>query len=205
MIRHIAASCGATEISEIGVFDETNSDYNKLARGDDWHWALIQASKGVSITKAYIVRVWPGMGCEEANFGFVRYGTSKVWEWHSFCKTQYASELGQNHFVHCHLIVVSILDYLKSVGLVQDVSDEGNYWETRSIDALTGEVDSMNKMIAALAGALIDVFGRDNTQAPILDYPDFERLEMAGLEQSPNLFEFIKALKADESKYSEEE
>ena len=95
----------------------------------------------------------PGQGCEPANFGLCRYPGEvsdpgfgrhqtklKCWSWHSFCKTHYASDPrcgGLPNFLRCHLGVVALLDEAQRLGILGKVSDEGDFWETRSLERLT--------------------------------------------------------------------
>jgi len=145
----------------------------------------------------------PGDGCEPANFGLCRYPAylevddQRVgflprkrrvrtgltgWCWSSFCKTQYASNPecgGVPNFLRCHLGVIALLDFAKSLGMVEHVSDEGNYWEARDVEALAKEVGSWNEMIAGFAGQLKDALGA-NVISAIAAFPNFEHLEARG-------------------------
>jgi hypothetical protein len=147
----------------------------------------------------------PGDGCESANFGLCRYpafieieeeeqfvrGQGFVrpkrrlrtglsgWFWSSFCKTQYASNPqhgGVEHFLRCHLAVVKLLDHANDLGILGEVTDEGDFWEKRSVEALAKEVGGWNEMIAGWAGRLKDVLG-NGLEAPITSFPNFEYLE----------------------------
>lgn len=144
---------------------------------------------------------WPGQGCEEANFGLCHYpGLFKVedpyvqgrgrnirtrlsgWCWGSFCKTQYASNPqcgGVRNFLRCHLAVIAMLDHARSLGVLDHVSDEGDFWEKRDVEALAREVGQWNEMLAGLAGRLKDLVG-DQLLAEIAKFPDFEHLEAKG-------------------------
>ena len=145
----------------------------------------------------------PGEGCEPANFGLCRYPAfievedQRVgflprkrrvrtgltgWCWSSFCKTQYASNPacgGVQNFLRCHLSVIALLDFGKSLGMVEGVKDEGSYWETRDVEALAREVGSWNEMIAGFAGQLKDALGA-NVVSEIAKFPNFEPLEARG-------------------------
>ena len=145
----------------------------------------------------------PGDGCEPANFGLCRYPafievedrrpghrlpTRRLktgltgWCWSSFCKTQYASNPacgGVQNFLRCHLSVIALLDFAKSVGIVADVTDEGKYWEARDVEALTREVGSWNELIAGFAGQLKDALGA-GVVSEIANFPNFEHLEAHG-------------------------
>ncbi|MGA2496814.1 MAG: hypothetical protein ABSH20_03690 [Tepidisphaeraceae bacterium] len=104
----------------------------------------------------------PGDGCEAANFGLCLHPVSigvvdrevcphrrrrlrtglGGWSWRSFCKTQYASNAncgGVENFLRCHLLVIRMLDEARNLGLLQSVSDEGEYWEKRDIQARPGK------------------------------------------------------------------
>jgi hypothetical protein len=114
-----------------------------------------------------------------ANFGLCRYpGSLQVtdehgnpkrirtglagWRWSSFCKTQYASNPecgGGENFLRCHLSVVRLLDQAKTLSILADVSDEGDYWEKRDVKALVEEVGEWNTMLAAFAGRMKDLTG----------------------------------------------
>ena len=72
-----------------------------------------------------------------------------------------------------------MLDHAKELGILQNVSDEGGFWEKRDVAALASEVGDMNTGIAGLAGQLKDLFG-ENIVAPITDFPDYEQLEAKG-------------------------
>ncbi len=144
----------------------------------------------------------PGDGCEPANFGLCRYPASiqiedrevrpprtrrlrtglSGWSWRSFCKAQYASNPdcgGVANFLRCHLLVVRMLDCARELGILEDVSDEGNYWQKRDVPALAREVGEWNEMIAAQMGQLKDLLG-DGVQGAILKFPDYEHLEAIG-------------------------
>jgi hypothetical protein len=161
--------------------------------------------KGYSynVTPIHVIAfsTWPGQGCEEANFGLCRYpGLIEVddpvrpwlrrkirtglsaWTWGSFCKTQYASNPecgGVQNFLRCHLTVIRMLDRAQELGILASVSDEGDYWQRRDIEALARNVGEWNEMLAAWAGQLKDQLG-DGLLSAIAQFPNFEHLEAAG-------------------------
>jgi hypothetical protein len=124
----------------------------------------------------------PGEGSEPANIGLCRYPAvvthrgkevktrqGSGWHWRSFCKTQYAYNPtygGIKHFLKCHLSVVKLLDYAKELGVLVDVSDEGDYWENRDLTGLAKQVGEQSALIAASIGALNDLF-KGQIEAPI--------------------------------------
>jgi len=158
----------------------------------------------------------PGDGCEAANFGLCQYpgevtdpgfGRHKTklkgWSWRSFCKTHYASDPrcgGLPNFLRCHLGVVALLDEAQKLGILGTVSDEGDFWETRSLERLTKEIGEQSAMLAGFLGALKDAMGQapggaGNVKAPIAGYPNFEHLEAEGQRLLPEqLKTMLKAL-----------
>jgi hypothetical protein len=158
------------------------------------------SSRRVSPTRMIAFTAWPGEGCEESNFGLCQYPAEIVdprhgklntkltgWRFNSFCKTQYASDPncgGVQNFLRCHLTVIALLDQAKQLGCLAEVSDEGGFWEKRSVEQLVKEIGSWNEMIAAFGGKLKDVLG-GGLEMPISEYPNFESLELAGQKQLP--------------------
>lgn len=143
----------------------------------------------------------PGDGCEPANFGLCRFLSEvshpdfgklqtklKGWSWHSYCKTHYASDPrcgGLPNFLRCHLGVVALLDEAQRLECLGNVSDEGEFWETRNLERLTKEVGEQSAVLASVFGALKDTAGQASggtgtVEAPIAGYPNFEHLEADG-------------------------
>jgi hypothetical protein len=149
--------------------------------------------------RLFAFSTWPGEGCEPANFGLGIYPENIIiplpglnrrqtkrfptsisgWSWASFCKTQYASKPahgGVENFLRCHMSVVAMLDYAKTLGILKSVSDEGGYWDNRDVQALAAEVGDWNQMIARIARRLEATFG-DTVASEISTYPNFEQLK----------------------------
>lgn len=155
-------------------------------------------SYGVPPRHVIAFSTWPGAGCEEANFGLGLYPASievedparrgrtrriatrlAGWRWASFCKTQYAagSECGGvRNFLRCHLSVIKMLDHAKTLGILEGVSDEGESWERRDLQALVRQVGEWN---AALAGQFKEWFGPE-VVSQIERFPDREHWEAKG-------------------------
>ena len=80
------------------------------------------------------------------------------------------------------------------------MSDEGGFWETRSLDRLTKEIGEQSAMLASVLGVLKDAVGQapggaGTVEAPIAGYPTFERLEAEGQRLLPEqLRTMLKAL-----------
>ena len=155
----------------------------------------------VPAKRGWLVEVWPGEGCESAHIGLCQYPRRAEfllkgrrgfeateyqggWMFRGSCKTQYASEHGTEHFVRCHRMIASTLDFWQQLGATVEVSDEGEYWETRSEAKLRAIVGRYNGLVAALAGAVKDAAGETGdgqvVESPIFARKDFERLEANG-------------------------
>ena len=207
-LRQRALDLPFQHVGEIVELASDQADFNNLDPNDPNRWLLIQAGQYVerngchySVPPSHVIAfsTLPGSGSEEANMGLARYPATikgqnekKIrtgltgWSWSSFCKTQYASNAecgGVENFLRCHLTVVKLLDEAKTLGLIENVVDEGEFWEQRNVAELANEVGEWNQMLAGFVGTLKDEFGEDFV-APITDYPDFEHLEAKGREES---------------------
>ena len=117
-----------------------------------------------------------------------------AWSGGGFCKTQYASRPdcgGVPNFLRAHLSVCRLLDHAKELGILSEISDEGDFFEKRSIPALVDEVASWNAFIAAGVGAFDELVGV-KAMAPIKEFPDYEHLEAQGQDQIDGLLRWIK-------------
>jgi hypothetical protein len=61
------------------------------------------------------------------------------------------------------------------------MSDEGDFWETRSLERLTKAIGEQSAMLAGFLGALKDAVGQapggaGTVEAPIAEYPNCEHL-----------------------------
>lgn len=203
-LHDFAATLPFAELDDIVCFTGEDTDFNR-DENEDHRWLKIQASRHLDDPhdKRYIHIVcpneiiaftaYPGEGCEPANFGLCRYPKTLSrngrdiptqmatgWQWCSFCKTQYASNVNTAHFLRCHIMVIKMLDKAKDLGFIIDVSDESKYWEKRNVAALAQEVGEWNTMIAGFAGQLTDLCENDVVVAPIKERGDFEHLEAKG-------------------------
>jgi len=165
-LRILAEKLPLAKIEGPAEFDYA-SFHNAVGAGKrdgGWkHWASIQGGFcDHKVKKAFCLHLWPGEGCEPMNIGLRRLDNSENWDWHSFCKTQYAEE-----FVKCHLLVIRILDECKRLGILKRVNDEGDYWQTRDLSKLGQNINESTKMIQGLFGMLSQAFGKENVEAPI--------------------------------------
>jgi hypothetical protein len=145
----------------------------------------------------FIFPVNVGKDCEPLWLGLCRYPSTvrfhgkdlqtkkgAGWCFSGFCKTQFASLHGWEHFQRCHCAVVNLLAACRTAGLRVKISDEGNYWPRRSLKNLRRKLDEMNGLVAAMAGALKDGCenpdGKSGVESPIFGHKHFERLEAEG-------------------------
>lgn len=144
----------------------------------------------------WMFSVLPGPGCESAEFGLCRYpATIKVgrrilrtkcagWGYAGFCKTQYASLHGAENFLNCHQAVIELALLWEETGATVRITDEGDYWPGRNEAALRQNLDRLNRLVAAFAGALKDAAdeGGLSVESPIFQHGQFELLEAQGLD-----------------------
>ncbi len=125
----------------------------------------------------------PGEDSESVLMGLCRYQNVSGWRLRGFCKTQYASRHGWEHFLKCHRGVVELLWAAEALGLRMKVHDEGELFETGSHARLQRNLEKYNQCLAAFGGALKDAAATAGVklQSAIHRHPDFERLEAAGL------------------------
>ena len=95
-----------------------------------------------------------------------------------------------------HFTVIAMLDRAKQLGFLEEVSDEGGFWEKRDVPALVKEIGSWNEMIAALGGKLKDLTGNGcvELESAIAQFPTFEALEAAGQSKLPPELQKLFAL-----------
>lgn len=209
-LRQRALDLPFQSVTDVVELQGHECDWQALADNDLNRWMLIQAGKYIekngrhySVSPKHLLAFTanPGEGCEAVNIGLCLYpstleveessGTKRIrtglsgWSWQSFCKTQYASNPdcgGVENFLRCHLSAIRLLDHAQELGILDEVSDEGGYWDKRDVRSLTEEVGSWNSMIAAWVGEFKDLVSND-CEAEIAKYPNFEHLEADGRNQ----------------------
>ena len=107
----------------------------------------------------FTLSLWWGEGCEATNLAFVAFNgngksASRKWEGHGFTKTQFASD-----FVKAHVSVCTLLKKAEEMGLITNVSDEAEYYETEDITTLIDSGEENLKMIASFASMLKEKLG----------------------------------------------
>jgi hypothetical protein len=179
LLAPLRAKALALGFDQVGEFFEVGPDYTWAfhhPRGPHKLSDLLPPSEGV------IFSALPGDGSESVDLGLCRYEGVPGWRFRSYCKTQYASRHGWEHFLKCHRGVVELLWLAEELGLRVSVKDEGELWKTGSHARLRRNLEACDQSIAALAGALQDRTRKPRAiQAPIFDHPCFERLEAEGL------------------------
>ncbi len=169
-------------------------------------------STGVEVLPlaGFLFRADVGADCEPLWLGLCRYRltvsvhgqelrTKKGagWRLAGFSKTQYASLRGWEHFQRCHCAVVNLLAACRTPELRVKISDEGDYWPRRSLAKLRQNLEQMNGLVAATAGALKDAdeaaAGENRVQAPIFAHKHFERLEAEGARRVAPMLKQLRA------------
>jgi hypothetical protein len=73
-------------------------------------------------TKLIGFNVFPGNGCSGTSFGLATYSEAPTsWQWHAYCKTQYASNPeygGIENFLKSHVSVLKILEFAQQLGIL---------------------------------------------------------------------------------------
>jgi hypothetical protein len=189
-----ARKIGCVEVGEVeSVKADTpfTSLFVSVGREEDCCFGHVPAKRG------WVVEVWPGEGCESALFGLCQYprrtpfrarsiptGFEGGWLFKGSCKTQYSGEHGWENFVKCHRQIISLLDFWRQLGVRVEVTDEGEYWQTRSEETLRARLRQYDGLVAAMGGMLKDAVADHDSGlsvvSPIFDYVHFERLEHEG-------------------------
>lgn len=101
-----------------------------------------------------------------------------------YCKTHYACIVDESHFLHCHKALLRLLDHALELGILADVRDAGQYWETRSDEVLLANLRRESAIVASVVGRFKDQVSDGGSSAgfvaPILRAQSFEHLELRG-------------------------
>ena len=191
-----AKEIGCAEVGEIMRVEPDfpfTSLFVRAGKEEDCCFGDVPARAG------WMADVWPGEGCESmllalcqyprrteyqlrGKRGFAPTGYTGGWLFQGHCKTQYAAEHGWPHFLRCHKTVVSLLDFWRQLGATVEVTDEGNFYESRSDEKLRAVLEKYDGLVAAVAGVLKDAAHENgkSVESPIFERADFEHLEAAG-------------------------
>jgi len=94
----------------------------------------------------YVKRIWFGEGCETTNLALVRCKREQVWSGEGFTKTQYAED-----FVKAHTAVCALLRAGEKLGVVSEVSDEGDYYQTGDVTKLLDSLEGNWRVMEMLS------------------------------------------------------
>src|ERR1035441_185459 len=154
-----------------------------------WTWARTANRSGWACANTPLPCAFQDAKCERRK--------ARGWRLAGFSKTQYASLHGWEHFQRCHCTVVNLLAASRTPELRVKISDEGDYWPRRSLAKLRQNLDHMNGLVAAAAGALKDHYegaeGAKRVQSPVFAHPQFERLEAEGAMRVAPLLNKLRA------------
>ena len=167
-----------SKMVELDYSKHFNDDLENIRCGGDdyegYRWIKIQyeprgkwvgdkhfPENDTAMFKGWAFRTWAGKGCEPTNIGLISKD-GENWIGSAFTKTQYAEQ-----FVSCHLLVITLLDYCKQVGILERVSDEGDYWKTRDLSVLGGNINQSTKFITQMNDVLKSVAGDFGVESAI--------------------------------------
>jgi hypothetical protein len=180
LLAPLRAKAATLSFDKVGEFFEVGPDYTWAfyhpPSAKTWR-DLLPPSDGV------IFSALPGNGSESVELGLCRYEGVPGWQLRGYCKTQYASRHGWEHFLKCHRRITDLLRETERLGLRVRVDDEGEFWETGSPARLRARLEGYDCDLAAFGGALRDAARAmgDDVQGPIFGHPRFEHLEAEGI------------------------
>ena len=187
-----------TAAEEVSPLIEVESDFPLAQEWIPLHPASEDEPTHLNVPPDYgwIFTAFPGEGCESVLLGLCRYpatvryegrdlpvkgGTG--WRLQHACKTQFSSLRGWETFRRCHLLVLELLNFWRTLGISVRIQDEGGYWPRRSEKVLREKLKEMNGIVAAMSGALRDDPRGLSVVSPIFENPQFEQLEARGAEK----------------------
>jgi len=154
-------------IEKLGVTDWQMTEIGEWKREDGGFRREIKPTTMVSLS------LLPGKGCEDSNLNFKKRNGKFVCD--SFCKTQYAE-----HFVQCHLLVIQLLDMLEKEGFVmENVHDEGEYYQKRDTKILAKNINESTAMISSILDGLQSAAKKNGmtVEAPITKSQNYIKVD----------------------------
>ena len=198
LLAPLRAKAIALNFEEVGEWIEVGPDYPA------YHWprGAKKFSDLLPPVEGWVFRATPGAGSESVRLGLCRFAGVPGWKMEAFCKTQYASRHGWEHFLKCHRGVIELLWAAEALGIKVKVEDEGGLWEAGSHKVLRRNLAEYDRSMAAFFGAVKDAAGAEaNVVSPISEHPQFERLEAEGValhgEKIARAAQLVKRLAAD--------
>ncbi len=170
----------ALDFAHVGKLEKVGPDYPGI------YWKPPGAKRArdlIGASDGWVFHALPGDGSETVMMGLCRFPGRDGWWLESFCKTQYASRHGWEHFFKCHCAVIRLIRMASDFDLNVEVQDEGGLWETGSFSVLRKNLTEYEECIAAFGGALKDaaIAAGQTIDAPIFEHPQFEHLEAKGM------------------------
>ncbi len=178
---------------DVWMFIQAAKSFSPDPESDSGFW--------INPTQLIVFTTRPGAGSEPAFFGLGRYPDHVEnwdhsvdppvfveniptnfgdWSWTSFCKTQFASREecgGVRNFIRTHMTLIKMLDYAKELGILEKVTDGGEYWETRDLDQLVNEMNVINAAIRVFSGKSGEKLVGDLLKEIEKDNPEFGPIE----------------------------
>ncbi len=108
-----------------------------------------------------VFRCLVGEGCESTNIGLISKDRNN-WRGDASTKTQYAE-----HFYLSHTMVCDILDICRTNGILNDVNDQGQFWETRNPKVLATNINKSTRIIMAMSKKFSEIFEMGKFKFPI--------------------------------------
>jgi hypothetical protein len=180
LVASLHDQAAALEFDDPGTLFQVGPDYTWA-----FHWppGARKMRDLLPPLDGWLFHATPGDGAESAQIGLCRYQGVPGWQLESFCKTQYASCRGWEHFFQCHRRVTALLRAAQALGLRVRVDDEGGYWKSGSAAALRRNLTEYDQATAAFGGALKDASAEQagGIRSPIFEHPACEYLEAAGM------------------------
>ncbi len=200
-----AAALAMRQAGRVEAVGAISSSRAQLAWLSEWIMVPVpdepNTTRGIEVPAqaGFVFSVTLGEGCEPLRLGLCDYAVERRnpdshrlervgnegWRLAGSCKTQYASLHGWENFRRCHTAAVELLAGMSTLGLEVKITDEGGYWPGRNEAELRRNVERMNGIVAAFAGAMKDATeatpGGEPVQSPIFAHPQFERLEAEGI------------------------
>jgi len=133
-------------VAGYGSFDFERCLKNELG----FNYQMAHHDRNVSNGEGFILDVPIMRGCEYFTIAMTRKKGSNVWEGWNFTKTQFADKP-----LVAHLRVIALLDTLNNeYGILKEVYDEGEYWNTRNVNVLANALNENLALIGAVGSVL---------------------------------------------------
>lgn len=184
-LRHRARQLPFQHVGAVSEWQGEAGKNRQTAGDHPDDWLYFEARRTVTIDgghqrlapdHAIAFATVPAEGSEPAFFGLALYPATIAandltarqptglsgWSWKSFCKTQFASNPacgGLENFLRGHLALVQLLDHAAQLGILQDVEDEGGYWQKRDVHALAAKAGDSSTMMAGWLARLQHALG----------------------------------------------